>query len=56
MNIVEHAERIVTANGLQDVKLVRGKVEEIELPNDKPNVKPYGWCKMPILNLQNINL
>ena len=56
MNIVEHAERIVTANGLQDViELVRGKVEEKELPNDKPNVKPYGWCKIPIPNL-HINL
>jgi len=33
-SIIEHAERIVKANGFQDViKLVKGKVEEIELPD-----------------------
>jgi len=34
-SIIEHAERIVKANGFEDViTLVRGKVEEIELPYD----------------------
>jgi len=34
-SIIEHAERIIKANGFADViTLVRGKVEEIELPSD----------------------
>lgn len=33
-SIIEHAERIVKANGFEDIiTLVRGKVEEIELPD-----------------------
>jgi len=43
-SIAVEAEKIVRANGLQDVvKIIRGKVEDIELPHDKVDVIISEW-------------